>query len=110
MSCDINFCDYVNCQREGAYIVKTGLPDGLHTFTLTNKWRSYTFQKQVVDGEISIDIENLPDGYFNPYAGTYVLSVIGCYDYICETYTSITFEVRNGEGKYTIECPCAATS
>lgn len=108
MSCDINFCDYVNCQSSGSYTFDTELTEGSHVFTITNRQRSFTFSSSVVDGKVSIDVDDFPEGFFNPYSGPYVLATTGCYDSICGIYSSITFEVRNGEGKTHITCPCVA--
>ena len=112
MNCLTNYCDWVSCDDEGDILISTGQVDADPvTAIVTNKQRSYSITTAIVDGNLVIPRSEFPTGWFNPYAGEFVVTMqVGCYDdpLFCGQYESITFTVRNGTGKNAILCPCAA--
>ncbi len=70
------------------------------------------------NGNFTIPVSALPDGLLNPYAGIFTLTVQANDAYqcnsstwndsaYCDSYTCISFDVRNGDHvKNTLGCPC----
>lgn len=107
MNCETNYCDWVSCDDEGDIFIATGLEDQTVTVTVTNKERSEVMDADITDGNLVLPRSSFPEGFFNPYAGEFIVSM-GCYHNFCGQYETVTFTIRNGSGKNTIECPCAA--
>lgn len=112
MNCEINYCDWISCDDEEDILIATGQPDAASiTAVISNKYRSEVLSLSIVDGNLVIPRNTGPMGWFNPYAGPFTVKLsVGCYDdpLFCGQYETVTFEVKNGTGKNSIVCPCAA--
>jgi len=108
MNCEINYCDWLPCGLS-SFTINTGrtVIEDLEV-TIENKGAVYqkTYTSDIF-GDIEIQHSDFPNGFFNPYAGKFVLSIkIGC-DYVlfCDEYETISFEIRNGSSeKNTLTC------
>lgn len=108
MSCINCFTDWVACGVD-EIIIDAALPDGEFKVYIDNKGATHERVVNVEDGAFTLDVSSFPDGFFNPYAGPFIIFLGGCYDPLfCDEYNCMQFEVRNGDStKNTITC-CAA--
>jgi hypothetical protein len=121
MACEYCFTDYISC-GVSQIIIHPGenyVPIGIYT---QNNAPQYTIRithpngstwkvvvRVTVFGYLPIEVSSFPIGFFNPYAGAYIIEAIATEDcaelLFCEYYSSIQFEVVNGnEGKNTLTC------
>jgi hypothetical protein len=120
MGCNKCFLDWIACGVETIEVSSALAPDSIYIWVISNKGSKYTGSITTDwEGKFSINVSDFPVGFFNPYAGSFVLEIKdnnsnycesvlvndGCQDFIC-----IEFEVVNGNSnKNSIGCPCTLT-
>lgn len=104
MGCGNTFFDYIsNC---GSTIKVNALlfPAVPYTWLLKDKFGNNYSGISIADEEgfITIDVTDLPDGFFTPWSGTFVLHIededgCGIRDFkVAQMFESITFHVKGG--------------
>ncbi len=119
MSCTQCYKDWISCGNTTLNVTGTLEPDTAYIWTLENKGAKYQGEVTTdANGNFTFPVSELPDGLLNPYAGSFVLSVVANDAYqcasatwndgaYCDSYDCIEFEVVNGTAeKNTLGCPC----
>lgn len=113
MNCNCCFNDYIsNCASE--IIINAGLTPGTeYTVEIKDKFDNLYNQNVTtgVDGELTIDITQLPDGLFTQYSGDFTITVFDGCDTVTLTlneteYTCIDFSVKKSNTEKN-QIPCA---
>lgn len=111
--------DYISCGLTEILVAGTLVADTAYKWIITNKGAKYSGDVTTnADGNFTITVADLPDGFLNPYAGAFTLNVVADDAYqcnsavwndsaYCDSYTCIEFEVINGDHvKNTLGCSC----
>jgi hypothetical protein len=101
----MSFCDnqtptcdvcYVNATLTdcSALTLTTGLVDATYWFTIIDKFgKGWTSEYTVASGDITLNLDNYSDGFFNQYAGNYEI-----FAHAVETvYTRLTLTIATVE-------------
>lgn len=118
IGCTPCYKDNISCGIDTITVLGTLTPDTDYKWILTNKGAKYSgIATTDSSGNFVINVDDLPDGLLNPYAGEFNLQVVTADDYCipgtwndsayCEPYDCISFEVVNGtDVKNTLGCAC----
>ncbi len=118
--CTPCFSDYISCGLDTILVAATLEADAEYVWIITTPMGA-KYSGEVTtneNGNFTIPVSALPDGLLNPYAGIFILTVQANDAYqcnsatwndsaYCDSYTCISFEVKNGDHvKNTLGCPC----
>lgn len=102
--CQLTFTDYLgNCAYGAFYIVAPLTAGETYYWRITDKFGNMYTGSSISDGEhLPIDIDVLPEGLLNKYAGQFLVEVFSDVNYIkrvpllmARYYDGVVFDVQN---------------